>query len=283
MASCTASLLNSCTDVMVGFLMGGGVRMVEVSRTPDKDICSVRGMGVADNVKTSTPLLITLSLSFCLTPNRCSSSMTSRDRSLNDKPFPSKACVPTIKSTFPAAMSSRMRRPALVFLPIPPRSIPTLTLNLVSSPILFTIFLKCWAARTPVGARRAACLPFATALNSARRATSVFPNPTSPHINLSMGRDRQTISFSTCSKHVTWSGVGSNGNVSSNSCTLVSRPGSHGGRVSASLVAYRASTSCAMTMVFSSTLLFAFTQAPPLTRDRRGLTTASPALYRLKR
>ena len=42
-----------------------------------------------------------------------------------------------------------------------------------------------------VGTKTATCLLSATALNAARIATSVFPKPTSPQINLSIG-----ISFS---------------------------------------------------------------------------------------
>ena len=46
-----------------------------MSRTPNSDRCSVRGMGVAVIVSTSTVCRSALSRSFTSTPNRCSSSM----------------------------------------------------------------------------------------------------------------------------------------------------------------------------------------------------------------
>ena len=50
---------------------------------PVSDISSVRGIGVAVSVSTSTFVRISLMRSLCCTPNRCSSSTTSRPRSLN--------------------------------------------------------------------------------------------------------------------------------------------------------------------------------------------------------
>jgi hypothetical protein len=47
---------------------------------------------------------------------------------------------------------------------------------------------KCCAASTVVGASNATCRPSITALNAARTATSVFPNPTSPTSSRSIGR-----------------------------------------------------------------------------------------------
>ena len=55
---------NSCTYEMVGLRIGGGDRMVEVSRMPLSDIWRVRGIGVADSVKTSTQMHINFNLSF---------------------------------------------------------------------------------------------------------------------------------------------------------------------------------------------------------------------------
>ncbi len=49
---------------------------------PDNAMFKVRGMGVADRVSTSTLLQSYFSFSFCATPNRCSSSMMTRPRSL---------------------------------------------------------------------------------------------------------------------------------------------------------------------------------------------------------
>ena len=46
--------------------------------------------------------------------------------------------------------------------------------------------VKCCSAKTVVGTSRATCLPSLTAINEARRATSVFPYPTSPHTSRSI-------------------------------------------------------------------------------------------------
>src|SRR5579872_6547579 len=58
----------------------GGVSITLMSRSPTSDMCSVRGMGVADMVSTSTSLRICFSRSLWRTPKRCSSSTMSRPR-----------------------------------------------------------------------------------------------------------------------------------------------------------------------------------------------------------
>ena len=45
----------------------------------------------------------------------------------------------------------------------------------------------CCSASTVVGTSTATCLPYSAALNAARIASSVFPNPTSPHTSRSIG------------------------------------------------------------------------------------------------
>ena len=82
--------------------------MIDMSRMPTSDMFSVRGIGVALSVSTSTRLRICLMRSLCATPKRCSSSTTSRPRSLNVTSFDSSRCVPTMTSTLPAATSARM-------------------------------------------------------------------------------------------------------------------------------------------------------------------------------
>ena len=47
--------------------------------------------------------------------------------------------------------------------------------------------MKCCSASSVVGTSTATCLPSITALNAARIATSVLPNPTSPQIRRSIG------------------------------------------------------------------------------------------------
>src|ERR1019366_5600953 len=81
----------------------GGVSITLMSRSPTSDICSVRGIGVADMVSTSTSVRICLMRSLWRTPKRCSSSTTSRPRSANFTSFDSRRCVPIRMSTLPAS------------------------------------------------------------------------------------------------------------------------------------------------------------------------------------
>lgn len=91
----TASELNGTSSVLMGRRPGGGVEMSEASRNPASAMCSVRGMGVALSVSTSRLLRRPLMVSLCLTPKRCSSSITSRPRLRNRGASESRACVPT--------------------------------------------------------------------------------------------------------------------------------------------------------------------------------------------
>ena len=81
----------------------GGVSITDMSRMPSSDMCSVRGMGVALIVSTSTFFRICFRRSLCRTPKRCSSSTTSRPRSRNSTSFDSSRCVPMTMSTLPVA------------------------------------------------------------------------------------------------------------------------------------------------------------------------------------
>lgn len=72
------------------------------------DMFSVRGMGVAVSVSTSTSPLSALICSLWFTPKRCSSSMISSPRSLKRTPLPSSACVPTTTSIPPVLSFSRI-------------------------------------------------------------------------------------------------------------------------------------------------------------------------------
>ena len=80
--------------------------MIDMSRMPTSDMLSVRGIGVALIVSTSTFFFSCLIFSLCATPKRCSSSTTRRPRSRNSTSFESRRCVPTMMSTLPAARSS---------------------------------------------------------------------------------------------------------------------------------------------------------------------------------
>ncbi len=68
---------------------------------PASDMCSVRGIGVADSESTSTATRSDLNLSFCSTPKRCSSSITTRPRLWNSTSRCSRRWVPTTMSTTP--------------------------------------------------------------------------------------------------------------------------------------------------------------------------------------
>ena len=65
---------------------------------------------------------------------------------------------------------------------------------------------KCWLASSVVGTSTAACLPSCTALKTARIATSVLPNPTSPQTSRSIGRG-SSMSALTSSMAWAWSAV----------------------------------------------------------------------------
>ena len=68
---------------------------------PTIDMCRVLGIGVAVRVNTSTDRLILLIVSLCETPNRCSSSTTSRPKSLNATSLFNNLCVPITTSSPP--------------------------------------------------------------------------------------------------------------------------------------------------------------------------------------
>ena len=84
----------------------GGVATSESSRSPESARCSVRGIGVAVRVSTSTCARSRLSASLWRTPKRCSSSMISRPRSGKTMSFPTMRCVPIRMSTSPAASAA---------------------------------------------------------------------------------------------------------------------------------------------------------------------------------
>ena len=82
---------------------------------PVRAISSVRGIGLAVRVSTSTPSASALIDSLWLTPNRCSSSTTSSPSFLNVTSPPSSRWVPTTTSTEPSASpASTVRAWALV-------------------------------------------------------------------------------------------------------------------------------------------------------------------------
>ena len=186
---------------------------------PTSDISSVRGIGVADSVSTSTLVLIFLICSLCCTPKRCSSSTTSRPRSLNLMSAASSRWVPITQSTSPS------RRPASTCLAWAAVRNRDSTSTRIGYPANRSAnVLPCWLASSVVGASTATCLPSWIALNAARIATSVLPNPTSPHSSRSIGNGR-SMSDLMSTIAVRWSGVSTNGKASSISrCHGVSCP-----------------------------------------------------------
>ena len=66
---------------------------------PVSAISSVRGIGLAVSVRTSTPVASVFTASLCVTPKRCSSSTTRSPRSLNATSSASSRCVPITTST----------------------------------------------------------------------------------------------------------------------------------------------------------------------------------------
>ncbi len=153
-----------------------------MSRSLFKAILSVRGIGVAVIVKISTCLRKAFSFSFCFTPKRCSSSIITKPKSLNLISGCSSRCVPITIWTLPSASPSR-----IFFCCAGVLNLESIS-QLMSKPSnLLEKLLKCWSVRIVIGEISATCLPASAALKAARIATSVFPKPTSPQINRSIG------------------------------------------------------------------------------------------------
>ena len=102
-ASLMTARLKAVTTVSTGSRSSGGVSITDRSRTPERAMCSVRGIGVAVRVSTSTAVRSCLMRSLWVTPKRCSSSTTSRPRFLNRTSRERSRWVPTTTSTAPLA------------------------------------------------------------------------------------------------------------------------------------------------------------------------------------
>ena len=211
MAAWMSPSLKGATTVWIASRPRGGVSITERSRKPPSDIFSVRGMGVADMVSTSTLALNFFSFSFAATPKRCSSSTIRSPRSWKPASFDSRRCVPIRMSTLPASVSART-----FFCSRAERKRLTISTRSGNAAMRWLKVVKCWKARTVVGASTATCLPSCATLKAARMASSVLPYPTSPHSRRSMacGLSRSCLMSSSA---VNWSGVSSNSNASSNS------------------------------------------------------------------
>ena len=155
---------------------------MDISRMPVTAISSVRGIGVADRLSTSTLVRSAFNVSLCSTPKRCSSSMMTSPRSLNLTFGPSSLCVPITTSTEPSSSPSMV---SLISLVVWKRLI---ALTSTGNPSKRSVNVsKCCCTSNVVGTSTATCLESCTALNAARTAISVLPNPTSPQIRRSIG------------------------------------------------------------------------------------------------
>ena len=88
--------------------------MTDISLMPVKDISKVRGIGVAVIVKKSTFVFKAFRCSLCSTPNLCSSSITTKPKSLNLTSEVNKRCVPITTSTVPSAIPASVSFISLV-------------------------------------------------------------------------------------------------------------------------------------------------------------------------
>ena len=167
-----AICLSSCapTYVKMGCRSSGGVKIVDISRMPAIDISSVRGIGVADMVSTSTCERMALMCSLCSTPNRCSSSTTTRPNCFHCTPVCNSRCVPITISTDPSRSPDRISFASDADVN---RDNPLIVTG--KPAIRSANVAKCCCANNVVGTNTATCLPSCTALNAARTATSVLP------------------------------------------------------------------------------------------------------------
>mmetsp|Transcript_1028 Transcript_1028/g.3060 ORF Transcript_1028/g.3060 Transcript_1028/m.3060 type:complete len:344 (+) Transcript_1028:1253-2284(+) len=185
---------------------GGASGNSDVSRRPANAAPNVLGIGVADSVRTSTSTQAALKRSFCRTPNLCSSSTTARPRLRHGCRGDRRACVPTHTSQAPEATAARTRLASCLGLGWPSstvspgRGATNSSTETLSGPSLLLKTFKCCLANTVVGARTATCRPPRTASSAARMAISVFPKPTSPNTNRSIGASLLHKSSSTSSQ-----------------------------------------------------------------------------------
>ena len=173
------------TKVRIAWRSGGGVWITLKSRMPSIAMCSVRGIGVAVRVSTSTSLRRRLMRSLSATPKRCSSSTISRPSRGNSTSLLEQAMGPDhdIDHAVPDVHRPPCSR-ARCENARPSRSAPGSRRSDCAS-------CSSAAPRAPWSAPvLATCRPSITAINAARSATSVLPKPASPQISRSIGLTR---------------------------------------------------------------------------------------------
>ena len=260
--------LNGATTVWMAKRSLGGVSITDISRSPASDMFSVRGIGVAVRVSTSTLWLISLRRSLCATPKRCSSSTTSRPRSSKCTSFESSRCVPMRISTFPSSTAA-----TTFFCSAALRKRLIISIFTGKAAMRRRNVSKCWKTKIVVGARTATCLESHTALKAARMATSVLPYPTSPHSRRSIGAER-SMSRLMSAMAMIWSGVSVNSKASSNSrCQGVSAEKAKPGAALRS--AYNSSSLSAMSVSDLRTRDLRVAQALPPKRSSAGLAPST--------
>ena len=159
----------------IGWRPGGRSRITVTSMSPHAVSASVRGIGVAVISSTSGCRPLSASVPRCSTPKRCCSSITTSDSALKATSSCTRAWVPTMSCTSPAATSaSSRRRPAS-----PSRPVSSATRKPVPNSQPSSVRMCC-SARISVGAISATWKPFSMATNAASEATMVLPDPTSP-------------------------------------------------------------------------------------------------------
>ena len=168
----------------------GGVEINDKSLIPLMASCSVRGIGVAVRVRTWVSARNSFRRSLCFTPKRCSSSTTISPISANFTVLANSAWVPMTISTVPSLSPARVLFASAV------ETSRDSGRTFKGKPLKRAWkFLKCWRASRVVGAIMATWRPVIATTNAARSATSVLPNPTSPHTRRSIGRPRARSSI----------------------------------------------------------------------------------------
>ena len=177
------------TVVPIGDRPRGSSDSVEVSRSPNTVIATVRGIGVAVITSTCGGLpsgCLVRRACRCSTPNRCCSSTTISPRLAKKTPSDSSAWVPTTIPACPEAIVSSASLRAFAGSDPVSRVIAVASCGAPSSPprpsgpSTSRSDLACWAASTSVGASMTACRPESITCSIARSATTVLPEPTSP-------------------------------------------------------------------------------------------------------
>mmetsp|Transcript_14679 Transcript_14679/g.37704 ORF Transcript_14679/g.37704 Transcript_14679/m.37704 type:complete len:347 (+) Transcript_14679:1033-2073(+) len=168
---------------------GGRSAMTEMSMSPCATSASVRGMGVADSVRTcGVGTTERCSSARCSTPNLCCSSITIKPRRWNWMAELSSECVPMTSCTEPSSSPCSTRDlSAARVLPVSTAAVGAGRPPSRSRCRRASRFFLCCATSTSVGAIRAACQPAAAAASIPRNAMMVLPDPTSPCSRRSMG------------------------------------------------------------------------------------------------